>query len=47
MKLTKQKLYDLIRESIEEKQYGRDFAGFLQTSIRTYMNQDDSLILVT
>ena len=43
MKLTKQKLYKLIQESIEEKQYGRDFAGFLQTSIRTYMNQDDSL----
>ena len=43
MKLTKQKLYQLIQEAIGEKQYGRDFAGFLKTSIRTYMNQDDSL----
>ena len=43
MKLTKQKLYKLIQEAVEETQYGRDFASFLQIPIQTYMNQDDSL----
>jgi len=43
MKLTTQRLYKLIKESIEEKQYGRDFASFLQIPIQTYMNEDHSL----
>ena len=43
MKLTKQKLYQLIKESIEEKQYGRDFASFLQIPIQTYMDENHAL----
>ena len=43
MKLTTRKLYQLIMEAVEEKQYGLDFASFLQVPVQTYMNQDDSL----
>ena len=46
MKLTKQKLYKLIQEAVEETQYGRDFASFLQIPIRTYMDQNDMLDLL-
>jgi len=43
MKLTKQKLYQLIQEAMEEKQYGKDFQSFLQIPIRNYMNEEDML----
>ena len=43
MKLTKQKLYQLIKESIEEKQYGRDFQSFLKIPIQDYMDDQDML----
>jgi hypothetical protein len=43
MKLTTKKLYKLIQEAMEETQYGRDFASFLQIPIEQYMNPDYSL----
>ena len=43
MKLTKNKLYQLIKEAMEEKQYGKDFQSFLQIPIRTYMDENDML----
>ena len=43
MKLTTKKLYQLIQEAMEEKQYGGKFNSFLQIPIEQYMNPDDSL----
>jgi len=43
MKLTTKKLYQLIKEAMEEKQYGKDFQSFLQIPLQEYMNPDDSL----
>ena len=43
MKLTKQKLYRLIKEAMDEKQYGSGFQNFLQIPIRTYMDEEDML----
>ena len=43
MKLTKNKLYQLIQEAMEEKQYGSKFNSFLQIPVEQYMNEDDSL----
>ena len=43
MKLTANKLYQLIKEAMEEKQYGKDFGSFLQIPLQEYMNPDDSL----
>ena len=43
MKLTKNKLYQLIQEAMEERQYGKDFQSFLQIPIQEYMNEDYSL----
>jgi len=43
MNLTKQKLYQLIQEAMEEKQYGKDFQSFLQVPIQNYMDQEDML----
>jgi len=43
MKLTKERLYQLIKEQMEEKQYGKDFQSFLQIPIGQYMRQDYSL----
>jgi len=43
MKLTTKKLYQLIQEAMEEKQYGKDFESFLQVPIQNYMDQEDML----
>lgn len=43
MKLTVKKLHQLIQEAMEEKQYGKDFRGFLQIPIRNYMDEEDML----